>query len=52
MGVLAARRITFPGAITYWIAQLVGACLGAFLLRAVYGGPTEANLGAPAIAAG
>jgi len=52
MGMLAIRRISFGGAINYWIAQLVGASLGAFLLRAVYGGPTEANLGAPAIAAG
>jgi MIP family channel proteins len=52
MGVLVARRISFGGAISYWVAQLLGAVLGALLLRAAYGGPTEANLGAPAVAAG
>jgi MIP family channel proteins len=52
MGFLVTRRQSFGSAISYWIAQLLGAVLGAFLLSAVYGGPTEANLGAPAVAAG
>jgi MIP family channel proteins len=51
-GILVARRMSFGSAISYWIAQLLGAVLGAFLLRAAFGGPTEANLGAPAVAAG
>jgi MIP family channel proteins len=51
-GVLVIRRISLGGAISYWIAQLLGAVVGALLLRAAYGGPTEANLGAPAVAAG
>lgn len=52
MGVLVGRRIRFGGAISYWAAQLLGAVLAALVLRAAYGGPTEANLGAPAVAAG
>ncbi|HET9250941.1 MAG TPA: MIP family channel protein [Candidatus Eisenbacteria bacterium] len=52
MGALVIRKVTFGGAITYWAAQLLGAVLGAMLLRSLYGGPTEANLGAPAVAAG
>ena len=51
-GALLIKRISFGGAISYWIAQLLGATLGAFLLRTAFGGPTEANLGAPAVAAG
>lgn len=51
-GALMIKRISFGGAVSYWIAQLLGATLGAFLLRAAFGGPTEANLGAPAVAAG
>jgi MIP family channel proteins len=51
-GALVTRRIGFGGAISYWIAQLVGAVLGAYVLCAAYGGPTEAHLGAPAVAAG
>ena len=51
-GALVVRRISFGGAISYWIAQLVGASLGAAVLSAAYHGPTEAHLGAPALAAG
>lgn len=51
-GALMIKRIGFGGAISYWMAQLLGATLGAFLLRAAFGGPTEVNLGAPAVAAG
>jgi len=51
-GMLTTKRISFGGAISYWIAQLVGACVGAWVLRVAYMGPTEAALGAPALAAG
>lgn len=51
-GALVARRITLPGMISYWIAQLAGAALGAWVLCIAYHGPTEAHLGTPTIAAG
>jgi MIP family channel proteins len=51
-GFLVTRRIGFGGAITYWIAQLVGASLAAWVLLRAWHGPTEAHLGAPAVAAG
>ncbi len=51
-GMLVTKRIRFGGAISYWIAQLAGACIGAWVLLRAYHGPTEAALGAPAIAAG
>jgi MIP family channel proteins len=51
-GALVTRRIGFGGAISYWIAQLAGATLGAWVLCGAYHGPTEAHLGAPALAAG
>ena len=51
-GALLIRRISIGGAISYWIAQLVGACLAAAVLFTAYHGPTEANLGAPALAPG
>ena len=51
-GALVIRRISFGGAISYWIAQLVGACLGAAVLMNAYHGPTEAHLGVPALAPG
>lgn len=51
-GALVIRRIGFGGAISYWIAQLAGACLGAWVLCWAYHGPTEAALGAPSLAAG
>jgi MIP family channel proteins len=51
-GFLVARRISFGGAISYWIAQLVGASLAAWVLLRAWHGPTEAHLGTPAVAAG
>jgi MIP family channel proteins len=51
-GFLVTRRISVGGAMTYWIAQLVGASLGAWVLLRAWHGPTEAHLGAPAVAAG
>ncbi|HEU4940019.1 MAG TPA: aquaporin [Candidatus Eisenbacteria bacterium] len=51
-GFLVTRRIGFGGAIVYWIAQLVGASLAAWVLLRAWHGPTEAHLGAPAVAAG
>ena len=51
-GFLVTRRIGVGGAIVYWIAQLVGASLAAWVLLRAWHGPTEAHLGAPAVAAG
>jgi len=49
-GMLVTRRIRFGGAISYWIAQLLGASIAAGVLFAAYhGGPAEAHLGAPAV---
>ena len=44
-GMLVTRRINFGGAISYWIAQLVGASLAAAVLSTTYRGPTDALLG-------
>jgi len=51
-GFLVTRRISLGGAISYWIAQLVGASLAAWVLLRAWHGPTEAHLGTPAVAAG
>ncbi len=51
-GMLVTRRISFVGATSYWIAQLAGACIGAWVLRISYFGPTEAVLGALVLAPG
>lgn len=51
-GALVVRRISFGGAISYWIAQLVGASLAAWALKCAWHGPTEAHLGVPTVAAG
>jgi MIP family channel proteins len=51
-GMLVTRRMGFGGAISYWIAQLVGAALAAWVLKCAWHGPTEAHLGTPAVAAG
>jgi MIP family channel proteins len=51
-GMLVTRRIRFGGAISYWIAQLVGAVLAAWALKCMWHGPTEVHLGTPAVAAG
>lgn len=40
MGFLATRRISLADAVGYWIAQIVGAIIGAGLLRAVVGTAT------------
>src|SRR5439155_10325167 len=50
-GMLVTRRIRPGGAISYWVAQLVGATLGAYVLCRDYGGPTEAHLGVPTVSA-
>jgi len=52
MGFLVTRRLSFGGAIAYWIAQLVGASLAAWVLLCAWHGPTEAHLGVPTVAAG
>ena len=51
-GMLVTRRISAPGAIAYWIAQLAGASIGAWVLCVAYHGPTEAHLGTPTVGAG
>jgi MIP family channel proteins len=49
-GMLVTRRIGIGGAISYWIAQLVGASIAAGVLFAVYhGGPADVHLGAPSV---
>lgn len=50
-GMAVTRRISWGDAITYWIAQLAGAAIGAYILGAAYHGPTDAHLGTPALAA-
>jgi len=49
---LVTGRIKPAGAISYWVAQLVGATLGAYVLCCAYNGPTEAHLGVPTVSAG
>jgi MIP family channel proteins len=51
-GMLVSRRISFVGASSYWIAQLAGACIGAWILRMAYFSPTELVPSVPALAAG
>lgn len=51
-GMLVTKRIGFGGAISYWIAQVVGACIGAWVLRVSYFGPTDSLLGALVLAPG
>ncbi|HEX7078996.1 MAG TPA: MIP/aquaporin family protein [Candidatus Eisenbacteria bacterium] len=49
-GFLVTKRISFGHAVNYWIAQLVGASVAAWVLYAAYhGGPADAHLGAPAV---
>ena len=49
-GMLVTKRIGFGGAINYWIAQLAGAALAAWILSYAYqGGPVDVHLGTPAI---
>lgn len=51
-GMLVTRRISFVGASSYWIAQLAGACIGAWVLVVCYFSPTELVPSVPALAAG
>ena len=51
-GALVIRRIGFMSAIVYWVAQLLGAVLAAYVLLRAWHGPTEAHLGTPTVAAG
>ena len=51
-GALVTRRISPGGFISYLVAQLLGAVLAAWVLCAAHGGPTDAHLGTPALAAG
>lgn len=51
-GMAVTRRVSWGDAITYWIAQLAGASIAAWLLCAIYpNGAADAHLGAPALAA-
>lgn len=49
---MVSKRISFPGMVMYWIAQCLGAALGAWVLLVAWRGPTEAHLGTPTVAAG
>ena len=51
-GALVIRRIGFMSAVVYWVAQLLGAALAAYVLLRAWHGPTEAHLGTPTVAAG
>src|SRR5262245_25136473 len=51
-GAFVAKRISAAGLLLYWVAQLVGATLGAWVLCLAYHGPTDAHLGTPTLAAG
>lgn len=49
-GMWLTKRLGVGGAILYWIAQLVGASLAAWMLSFAYqGGPVDVHLGTPAI---
>jgi MIP family channel proteins len=49
-GFWVARRISLLKMISYWVAQLLGASLAAWILSTVYqGGPVDVHLGTPAI---
>jgi len=49
-GMLLTRRIGLGGAASYWVAQLLGACVAAWILCAAYqGGPVDVHLGTPAV---
>jgi len=51
-GMFVTKRISAAGLGLYWIAQLAGAVLGAWVLSMAYHGATEAHLGTPTLAAG
>jgi aquaporin TIP len=49
-GMWITRRIGLAKMITYWVAQLLGASLAAWILSSIYqGGPLDVHLGTPAI---
>lgn len=48
-GFLVTRRISVGRAVNYWVAQLVGSSIAAWVLLAAYHGAGEAHLGAPAL---
>jgi MIP family channel proteins len=49
-GMFLTRRIRLGGLVLYWIAQLLGASLAAWILGYIYqGGPMDVHLGAPSI---
>jgi MIP family channel proteins len=49
-GLALTKRLSWGGMIRYWIAQLLGAALAAWVLSIAYrGGPLDAHLGTPAV---
>ncbi len=51
-GLAVTRRLAWRDAVTYWIAQLAGASLGAWVLSAAYPtGVADIHLGTPALGA-
>ena len=51
-GMAVTRRVSWGDAVLYWIAQLAGASLGAWLLSVAYpSGAADVHLGAPALSA-
>lgn len=51
-GMAVTRRLSWGDAVTYWLAQLAGAALGAWVLACAYpSGAADVHLGAPAVSA-
>ena len=49
-GMWVTRRISIQKMLSYWVAQLLGACLAAWIVSAIYqGGPVDVHLGTPLI---
>lgn len=49
-GMAVTKRVSWGDAVTYWIAQLAGASLGAWVLSLAYPGGGGVQLGTPALA--
>lgn len=49
---MVSRRMSPAMGIMYWVAQCIGAAIGAWVLLMAWHGPTEAHLGTPTVAAG
>jgi len=49
---VVSRRMSPATGLMYWVAQCLGAALGAWVLLMAWHGPTEAHLGTPTVAAG